>query len=240
MSRSGARAGDSRQALRSRAEILKLARLLGRAPEELEYLEGVPIADLRQLREQVTDVLFGAQSTALARLAAASKVLPIGLIATIAEKAFGPLVSARIAGLLEPSRAVDVAAKLSPAFLADVSIELDPRRASDVIARIPAGQIADVTRELVRREEHVTMGRFIGHLSDEALAAAIDEMDDRVLLQVTFVLEEQERLDRLVQLLPERRLDAITEMTAGGELVIEAQELLGHAGGDLRKRRRRG
>jgi hypothetical protein len=135
-------------------------------------------------------------------------------------------VSARIAGLLEPSRAVDVAARLPPAFLADVAIELDPRRASDVIARIPAGQIADVTRELVRRDEHVTMGRFVGHLSDEALSAAIDEMDDAVLLRVTFVLEEQERLGRLVGLLPKRRLDSITEMAARGELAVEARELL--------------
>jgi len=182
MSRSAGPTERSGEALRSRAEVLKLARLLGRAPERLDYLQDVPISDLRLLREQVTDVLFGAQSTALARLAAASKVLPVGLMATIAEKAFGPLVSARIAGLLEPSRAVDVAARLPPAFLADVAIELDPRRASDVIARIPAGQIADVTRELVRRDEHVTMGRFVGHLSDEALSAAIDEMDDAVLL----------------------------------------------------------
>jgi hypothetical protein len=238
MSRPRARTSDSEAALRSQAEILKLARLLGQAPERLEYLQAVPLTDLRALREQVTDVLFSAQSTALARLAAASKLLPIGLIATIAEKAFGPLVSARIAGLLEPSRAVDVAAKLPPAFLADVAIELDPRRASDVIAKIPAGQIADVTRELVNRDEHVTMGRFVGHLSDEALVAAIAEMDDLVLLRVTFVLEEQERLARLVRLMPERRLESIAEIAAGGELALEARELLEHAGTDSSNRHR--
>jgi hypothetical protein len=239
MSRPRERTSHSGDALRSRAEILKLARLLGQAPDQLEYLETVPLTDLRELREQVTDVLFSAQGTALARLAAASKLLPIGLIATIAEKAFGPLVSARIAGLLEPSRAVDVAARLPPAFLADVAMELDPRRASDVIAKIPAGQIADVTRELVGRDEHVTMGRFVGHLSDEALIAAIDEMDDLVLLQVTFVLEEQERLERIVRLLPERRLESITEIAAGGELAFEARELLEHARTGSPRRRHR-
>jgi hypothetical protein len=240
MSRPRVRISDSEDALRSQAEVLKLARLLGQAPERLEYLQAVPLTDLRELREQVTDVLFSAQSTALARLAAASKLLPIGLIATIAEKAFGPLVSARIAGLLEPSRAVAVAAKLPPAFLADVAIELDPRRASDVIAKIPAGQIADVTRELVRRDEHVTMGRFVGHLSDEALVAAIGEMDDLVLLRVTFVLEEQERLERIVWLMPERRLESIAEIAAGGKLALEARELLTHARtGSARRHRQR-
>jgi hypothetical protein len=219
------------EALRSHAEVVKLARLLGRSPEQLEYLEQVPLGDLSALREQVTGVLFDAQGSALARLATASKVLPTGVIATIAEKAFGPLVSARIAGLLDPGRAVEVAAKLPPAFLADVAIELDPRRASEVIARIPARQIAEVTRELVRRDEHVTMGRFVGHLSDEALAAAIEEMDDRMLLRVTFVLEEQDRLGHLIELLPERRRQSISEIEAGEEFAPLARELLGHARG---------
>jgi hypothetical protein len=230
----------SGEARRSHAEVVKLARLLDRAPEQLEHLERIPLADLRALREQITDVLFSAQGTALGRLAAASRVLPIGLIATIAEKAFGPLVSARIAGLLEPSRAVEVAAKLPPAFLADVAIELDPRRASDVIAKIPAAQIAGVTRELIRRDEHVTMGRFVGHLSDEALVAAMNEMDDDVLLQVTFVLEEQERLEHLLRLLPEERLASIAGTAANSDQSLEARDLLAHAPVAARARPRKG
>jgi hypothetical protein len=170
-------------ALEIRAEILKLARLLGRDPHSLSYLEQVPAADIRALREQVTDMLFTAHGHTLSRLAAASKLLPVGLAATIGERAFGPVLCARVAGMLEPSRAVEIAARLPTPFLADVAIDIDPRRASDVIGRIPPAQVAAVTRELVRREEHVTMGRFVGHLADEAIAAALTAMDERALLQ---------------------------------------------------------
>jgi hypothetical protein len=52
---------DSGEARRSHAEVVKLARLLERAPEQLEYLERIPPADLRALREQITDGLFSAQ-----------------------------------------------------------------------------------------------------------------------------------------------------------------------------------
>ena len=121
--------------MNTRPEVLKLARLLQRDPDTLAYLDGVPEPDLRALRELVTERLFSAQGQALSRLASASKLLPTGLAATIGERTFGPLLCARVAGLLEPSRAVDVAAKLPTPFLADVAIELDPRRAHDVIGR---------------------------------------------------------------------------------------------------------
>ena len=82
----------------------------------------------------MTETLYDADGGSLGRLAAASRLLPAGLTATIGQRAFGPLLSARLAGLLDPDRAVDVAAKLPPPFLADVAIELDPRRASELIA----------------------------------------------------------------------------------------------------------
>ena len=110
-----------------------------------------------------------------------------------------------MAGVVEAARAVDIAGRLSPSFLADVAVELDPRRASAVIAAYRTGRIALVTRELLAREEYVTMGRFVGHLNDEAILAALHEMDDGELLRVAFVMEDKQRLDRLVELLPEPR-----------------------------------
>jgi hypothetical protein len=141
------------ETLEVRAEILKLARLLRREPAQLEYLAEVPSPDIRALREEITEVLFNAHGPALARLAAGSKILPVGLVAMLGERVFGPVLSARIAGLLEPGRAVEMAARLPTPFLAEVAIDIDPRRASQVIARIPAGQVAAITRELIGRQE---------------------------------------------------------------------------------------
>jgi hypothetical protein len=212
----------------TRAEVRKLARMLGRDPQQLAYLEQLPLADLIALRDRITDVLWSSDGNALNRLAAASRLLPAKVNAAISERAFGPVLSARLAAKLEPSRAVDVAAKLSTPFLADVAAELDPRRASQVIAQMPPRQIADVTRELMAREEYVTMGRFVGHLSDESIAAALGETDDRSLLRVAFVLEEKERLEHLIGLLPAPRLSSVVRAAADDELWLEALDLLEH------------
>jgi hypothetical protein len=212
--------------LETRAEILKLARLLRRDPADLDYLEQIPAQDIRALRELVTDVLFESGGGALARLAAASKVLPVGLVATIGQRSFGPVLSARITGLLEPSRAVQVADRLPVEFLADIAVELDPRRASEVVARIPPHRIAEVTRELVRRREYVTMGWFVGHLDDEAVLAAVAVMDDATLLQVAFVLECKDGLDHLLDLIGPSRLDAVIGAAARENLWVEVLGLL--------------
>jgi hypothetical protein len=215
-------------AVQARAEILKLARLLQRDPVEFAYLEAVPLDDLQALREQTTEVMWQANGAALGRLAAASRLLPAGLTATISERAFGPLLSARMAGLLEPERAVEVATRLPIPFLADIAILLDPRRASALIALVPAEQTADVTRELVQRGEYVTMGRFVGHLGDQAITAALAVMDDATLLRVGFVLEDKDRLEWLVGLLSDERLGRIVGAAAEHGLWLEALDLLGH------------
>jgi hypothetical protein len=212
--------------LEVRAETLKLARLLGRDPASLAYLDVVDPSDIRQLREQVTDRLFNAHGGTLGRLVAASKLLPVGLVATIGERAFGPVLSARVAGMLDPDRAVEMAAKLPVGFLADIAVDIDPRRAHDVIAQIPPRQVAEITAELSRREEYVTMGRFVGYMPDQSIEAALRVLDDPSLLQVAFVLESKDGLEQLVSLLGPERVDGIIDVAASAGLWPEALDLL--------------
>jgi hypothetical protein len=203
----------------SRAEILKLARLLQRDPDSLSYLESVPEDDLRALRDQVTERLFNAQGQTLSRLAAASKLLPTGLVA---------LLCARVAGLLEPSRAADVAAKLPTPFLADVAIELDPRRANEVIGQIPAARVAEVAGELAARGEYVTLGRFVGHVTPEALTATLKRLSDEDVLRTGFVLEDKAGLEELAELLGDERLGSLVDVAERADLEEEGRELLSH------------
>jgi hypothetical protein len=216
------------EALQAHAEVLKLARMLQREPESLTYLESLPAEDVRALRERVTEALFDAHSGSLRRLAAASRLLPVGLSASMGESVFGPLLSARLTGLLDPGRAAEMASKLPAPFLADVAVEMDPRRASDLIARIPADQIAQITTELMARGEYVTMGRFVGHLSTEAIEGALAAMDDRSLLGVVFVLEDKDGLPDLVALLPANRVAGVIQAAADNDLWVEALDLLDH------------
>ncbi len=221
--------------LQSHAEVMKLARLLDRDPESLTYLERLSAEDLRELRDSVTERLYDANGSSLGRLAAASRLLPSGLTATIGQHAFGPLLSARLAGLLDTDKAVDVAGKLPPPFLADVAVELDPRRASDLIASLAPALIGQATAELVARREYVTMGRFVGLLGDEAIAAALATMDDEAVLQVAFVLEDKSQLSRLLGKLPKGRWAGVIAAADREGLWLEALDMLNH----LNKRQRK-
>ncbi|WP_199434255.1 hypothetical protein [Qaidamihabitans albus] len=212
--------------LEARAEILKLARVLDGPPERLDFLEDVSPEDIRALREQATDVLFDANGAVLRRMAAASRLLPAAVLARIAEKVFGPLLCARIAGLVDASRGVEIASRLPPDFLADVAAELDPRRAGEVIAGIPTGTVGAVARELVRREDWITVGRFVGHVPDDAVSASFDVLDDAAMLQVAFVLDDKSRASYILGLLPTTRYDGLVRAAAAHDLWPAAFDLL--------------
>lgn len=215
----------------SEAEILKLARVLDVEPARLEYLARVAPGDLQAFRGQVTDTLFDANIAVLQRMALAARLLPGGVLAKIAEKVFGPLLCARIAGLVDVARGVDVAKRLHPKFLAEVAAELDPRRASAIISRIPLDTVLAVAAELARKEDWITLGRFVGHLPDPTVRRALAEIDDPGLLRIAFVLDDKSRIDHVVGLLPADRLGrVITAAGADEDLWTPALDLLGHLG----------
>ncbi|MFE0025571.1 hypothetical protein [Amycolatopsis sp. NPDC059021] len=215
----------------ARAEILKLARVLGVEPENLDYLERVDEDDLRAFREQVTDTLFDANLTVLQRMALASRLLPGAVLAKIAERVFGPMLCARIAGLVDVNRGIDVAKRLSPKFLAEVAAELDPRRASAIITRIPLDTVVEVARELTRREDWITLGRFVGHLPDVTVQRSLEVVGNADLLRIAFVLDDKSRIDHVVALLPEGRLAAVLRAAVDDEdLWDPALDLITHLG----------
>jgi hypothetical protein len=214
--------------LETAAEVLKLARLLGVDADDLDYLDDADPGELRRLRETVTDSLFDTDAHLMARLAAAAKLLPSALVASIAERAFGPLLCARAAASVEPQKAIDVAKRLSPVFLADATVELDPRRVAAIIAGVPTSLVVPVAAELGRRGEHVTMGRFLAFVPDRSIAAAMGALSDEAMLRTAFVLEHKEALDHAVGLLPPERLPGVLRCASEQDLWPEALDLLDH------------
>jgi hypothetical protein len=209
-------------------EILKLARLIGCRADELEYLFALEPQDIKDLRELVTGVLFDADQHMLGRVAVASKLLPTKLAAPIGESVFGPILCARLTGVLDPHRAVEIAGRLPTRFLADIAEHLDPRRASRVIAELPATQVADIAEELLRREQYITMGNVVGHLSKAATLAALDVVDDEALLRTAYVVESKGSLGSLVALIPEQRLEEIIRTASDAGLWAEALDVIAH------------
>jgi hypothetical protein len=216
------------ETLERSAEITKLARLLGVETKELGYLDQIPAAALRTFRTQATDQLFAGDSGRLRRVAAASKLVPVPLTVKIAQIAFGPVLCAATAGLLDPPHAVKVASKCPTTFLADITIHLDPRRAPEVIAAVPTHLVVAVAKELIARDEHVTMGRFVSYLKHDTLAASIKGIpDDADLLRVAFVMEGKETLDELIDLAHDR-IPGLVRTAHEQNLWAEALDLIGH------------
>ncbi|MGH3714884.1 MAG: hypothetical protein ACRDT4_15685 [Micromonosporaceae bacterium] len=205
------------EALAVRAEIEKLARLLETSPEALAYLQALPPQTIRGVRRRVSDVLFDASRDLLQRLAAATKLVPSATVAMAGRRFFGPLLSARIAALLEPARAAEVAERLSPKFLAEVCLHLDPRRAAGIIARIPLATIVEVARELIARREYVTLGQFVGYISTDALTSCVTLAGPDDLLRIAFFIEEPEHLDAVVDTVSDERIADVVRAAATGE-----------------------
>jgi hypothetical protein len=211
--------------LEARAEVLKLARLLGTPPERLHYLERVPAAAVRELRERAA-VIFHEDDRRLGRVALAARIPPVAMTAWLAQHLVGPLLCARIAGLLDTRRAVDIAKRLAPDFLASLAMNLDPRRARDILFALPPELIGRVAAELERREEFIAMGRFVGHLTDAGLEACFAVLEDASLLRISYFVEEKDQLDHVVGLLhPERVRGAIRD-AAPADLWPQALDLL--------------
>lgn len=212
--------------LKRHAEVVKLGRLLSEPPERLDYLERLEPGQLRELRELATDVHYDSDQDRFKRIALASMLLPASLTAVIARKAFGALLCARIAGVLGTDHAIALAGHMPTEFLADLAVELDPRRASAIIAGMPSEQIADVAEVLADRREFVAMGRFVGHMTDEAIIQSLAVIDEPSLLRISYVLEGDEGLERVIGLMSSTQLVSAIRAAADHDLWPEALDLL--------------
>jgi len=214
--------------LDTEAEILKLARLLDVEPSSLSYLDEVEADDLRVLRTGVTDSLFAIGGGLMTRLGNAAKRLPTPLVVTICERAFGPMLAARAAASTDPAKAVEIAQRLSPDFLTEVTIQLDPRRVAEIVSGVPTDLVAPVAEELGKRQEYVTMGRFLTYLSPEALRAALAVLGDEAVLRTAFVLEDKSSVDDAIAALPAERLQGVLRCASTGGLWHELLSLREH------------
>ncbi|MBF6434999.1 hypothetical protein [Nocardia cyriacigeorgica] len=207
------------------AETTKLARLLGVETERLDFLVDLPPAAIREFRDRSTDMLFDRDRAKLAMVAAAANLVPVAISAKIATRAFGPVLCAAVAALVEPRRAVDIAAALPAPFLAEAAIALDPRRTAAVIAQVPPRQVAAVATELLGRDEHVTMGRFVGVVPEPSLRAAAAVTDDADLLRIGFLMEDKGSINTLIDIVADR-LPAIIRAAHTERLWAQGLDLL--------------
>ena len=224
--------------LEHEAEILKLARFLDVDAEALDMLGEVPAADIRALRAQVTHYFFASDHHFFKRLVTASRLLPVSLLATVAGKVLGPMLSARVAGQMDVDRGVGIAQRLPTAFLAELCLSLDPDHTQDLIRAMPTQRIRDVACALAEQAEYVTMARFVDIITEDAIRGVLEDLqDDAALLHIAFFVENKARLERILALMPETRLVRIIELAAArNDLWPEALSLMEHVGDGWRGR----
>jgi hypothetical protein len=191
-------------------EQVKLARTLGLDVGELDFVDGLEVAQLRVLREAISAQLFDDARPTLSRVAAGSRLLPVGLVAKVGEKVFRAMLCARVAGLLAPAHALSIALRMPDAFLAQVSAMIDPRSAGEVVAAIPSPRIVAVAQVLVGARDFVTMARFVDYLSPATIKDVIDSIPAELdLLHIAAYVESRDKLAELVGQLEEPRVHAM-------------------------------
>lgn len=225
--------------LAQRAELTKLARLLGEPEHTLDWLATLDAKAIRALRERTTAVLFDSDRKRFLGLARASGLLPVPLLVKLVENVLSPFLCARVAGLMPAERAIAIASKLKTPFLVEATIEIDPRSAADLVAGMPVARIVEVAVALAERREFVTMGRFLDSITEDAMRAVLRAIDDdEALLSIAFFAEDFERLSEIVELLPMERLKRIVRVAATGSAEIwgEGLALMGSVHPDLSRR----
>lgn len=184
--------------LRSRGEVIKLATELGAPVERLEFLAEHDTERIRELRTAASAAMFGRNEERLLRLAALANLIPPALTAKIAAVALGPMLSARVAGVLNPTDAVKLAKHLDPVFLTELSKSLDPKRVEPILRRLPVDLVVDVGRRLLAQGEHLTLGRFTSAVDVQAALGVVEGSDPAGVLQVALNTEDPGALEAIV------------------------------------------
>jgi len=208
--------------LLKQAERIKLARALHLPAQRLDCLEALDALELRALREQATRALFDQHKSLFHKLGAAGKLLPARVNALISEKVFGPVLSARVAGMLPAERSIEVSRRLSIPFQAELCLSLDPRSAPDLLRLMPVKTIVEVARVLLQRKEYVTMARFVDALAPEALRAVVnDTRDDEALVRIGFYVEEAGHLSVVMKVMSDERLRGMVRCATEGSRELQ-------------------
>jgi hypothetical protein len=207
--------------LETRAELLKLARVLDVDFGELLFLEKANPEELRELRASIADRLLARNREHFERMAAVGRHLPGRVAAMLAQHALGAQLSGRVASLLSADELTDFASRFPADFLADIAAVIDLRALGPMLDRIDAAKVVEVSRVLAERQDWVTMGAFGGRIRADSLVQVIDMLDGEALLRVGFVMENRSRLVEMQGLLDDDKLGELLRAAGEHDLLVE-------------------
>lgn len=212
--------------LAARAEVVKLAADLGSDVEPLLFLAPLGAESVAELRRTISRARFAKIEPRLRRLAASSRLLPIGTTAKIAQGALGARLCGRVAGVLDIDTAVAFAAQYRAPFLAELSVYLDPERTADVIAAIPTERAIEVGVLLLEQGHYLTLGRLVSVAPEPVVEGVIASSTPAELLRVAFYADDRTRVDAVIAGQSDERLAEFIEAALEENLFDEALTLL--------------
>ena len=216
--------------LRARVEVAKLATELQCAPEELAFLEKLGVTELRELRGAITESLFARHEARFAGVAGLTKLVPTKVAAKIAQVALGPLVTARIAGAVDPKVAASMAQAIPADFLCEVAALIDPARVVKLMPLLPDDLVIEVGRLLIERERLLALARFVPVVPTATALAVVEGAEPRRTLQVALFTEDPAALEGIVHGMADDQLLAIVADAVDGDEVDDVVTLIAGLG----------
>ncbi|GAB4586004.1 hypothetical protein [Nocardia sp. IFM 10818] len=196
--------------LAARAEVIKLARELHTAPEDLAFLLDSDPAAIRRVRQGMHHSLDARYRPMFQRVARVSALVPDRLSITIAIRFFGPMLCGMIASSLSPARATALIGHIPRDFLADVAAYVDPEAATPIVRAFDTDILVPVMQDLLRRKDFVTLARFLVAATDEQLLGVLPHIESgEDLLMVGFNAEldaVSDRFELVLGAMPEHRV----------------------------------
>ena len=209
-------------ALTSELEITKLAHEMHVAESDLAFLSATSPSELRELRGIVSHAMFSRHESRVKRLAAVSKKLPAAVNAKITEIAMGPMLSARVAAVMDPADAAKLAGHLKPEFLAELSVHLEPSRVEGIIAKLDKLLVIDVGRRLLADGHLLTLARFTGVTGPDVALQVMDGASGSQIVQVALFLDEPSALDPMLAGLSDETLAEVVAAAGDHSEAFEA------------------
>ncbi|MFD9338977.1 hypothetical protein ACFWBF_31995 [Streptomyces sp. NPDC060028] len=84
--------------------------------------------------------------------------------------------------------------------------------------RLDEGLVVRIAVVLAERGDHLTMGRFVGHMRDRVLGRILEQVGDTAVLRAGFYVDLPERLPRILELMGDDRLGSLVRAAAADGL----------------------
>jgi hypothetical protein len=225
----------------TRAQVEILARILHTEPAELAFLEEHPLHQVAQLVSAVSDDIFDELAAMFRRVSKLAPLVPNAVVASVAQRMVTPLVAGRAAGALgvdHPDRIVGVLSRLEPGYMAACAPYLDPRAVKLLAPRISADLLLPAGRVLLERREYAVAARFVEFATHQLIVEFEKGLDDDAgLLRTAALVVDDERLNEVIRVMPEARVERILlGARADEELAATAVSMASRLDDDLRDR----